>query len=59
MSNMNYRVPQHINKDKIFIIKKSEIGGRLDPKMALYNQSVLHSLYPLVKLKSLLLKLIQ
>ena len=50
-----YQVPQHINKDKIFIVKKSEINGRLDPKMALYNQSVQHSLYPLVKLKSLLL----
>lgn len=55
MSNMNYQVPQHINRDKIFIIQKSEIDGRLDPKMALYNQSVQHSLYPLVKLKSLLL----
>lgn len=52
---MSYQVPQHIDKDKIFIIKKSEINGRLDPKMALYNQSVQHSLYPLVKLKSLLL----
>lgn len=50
-----YQVPQHINKDKVFIVKKSEINGRLDPKMALYNQSVQHSLYPLVKLKSLLL----
>lgn len=55
MSNMNYRVPQHINRDKIFIIQKSAIDGRLDPKMALYNQSVQHALYPIVKLKSLLL----
>ena len=52
---MSYQVPQHIDKDKIFIIKKSEINSRLDPKMALYNQSVQHSLYPPVKLKSLLL----
>ena len=52
---MTYQVPQHINKDKIFIVKKSEINDRLDPKMALYNQSVQHSLYPLVKLKCLLL----
>lgn len=50
-----YKLPQYISKDKIFIIQKSEIDGRLDPKMALYNQSVQHSLYPLVKLKSLLL----
>lgn len=28
---MSYQVPQHINKDKIFIVKKSEIEGRLDP----------------------------
>ena len=50
-----YQLPQNINKDKIFIVKKSEINSRLDPKMALYNQSVQHSLYPLVKLKTLLL----
>ena len=55
MSNMNYQVPQHINRDKIFIIQKSVIDGRLDPKMALYNQSVQHALFPMVKLKSLLL----
>lgn len=52
---MIYQVPQHISKDKIFIVKKSEIDGRFDPKMALYNQSVRHALYPMVKLKNLLL----
>ena len=50
-----YQLPKTINKDRIFIVKKSEIDGRLDPKMALYNQSVQHALYPIVKLKSLLL----
>ncbi len=50
-----YQVPQHVSKDKIFIVNKSDIDGRLDPKMALYNQSVQHALYPMVKLKSLLL----
>lgn len=50
-----YQVSQHISKDKIFIVNKSDIDGRLDPKMALYNQSVQHALYPMVKLKSLLL----
>ena len=50
-----YQVPQHIDKDKIFIIQKSEIDGRLDPKMALYNKSVQHALFPMVKLKRLLL----
>ena len=28
---MTYQVPQHINKDKIFIVQKSEIEGRLEP----------------------------
>lgn len=28
---MSYQVPQHIDKDKIFIVKKSEIEGRLAP----------------------------
>ena len=32
---MTYQVPEHISKDKIFIVKKSEIKGRLDPH---YNQ---------------------
>lgn len=30
-----YRVPQHIDKNKIFIVQRSEIEGRLDPH---YNQ---------------------
>ncbi len=29
---MSYQVPQHINKDKIFIVNKSEIEGRLEPE---------------------------
>ena len=28
---MTYQVPRHIDKDKIFIVKKSEIEGRLEP----------------------------
>lgn len=39
---MNYQVPQHINKDKIFIVKKSEIEGRLDPH---YNQPLYMELW--------------
>lgn len=50
-----YKLPQYISKDKIFVIQKSEIDGRLDPKMALYNKSVQHALFPMVKLKRLLL----
>lgn len=50
-----YNVPQHVDGNKIFLIQRSEIKGRLDPKMALYNKSVQHALYPMVKLKNLLL----
>lgn len=50
-----YQVPQHIDKNKVFIVQRSEIEGRLDPKMALYNRKVLHSLYPKVRLKDVLL----
>lgn len=49
-----YQVPQHIDKNKIFIVQRSEIEGRLDPKMALYNRKVQNSLYPKVKLKDVL-----
>lgn len=51
---MMYQVPEHIDKNKIFIVKRSEIEGRLDPKMALYNRKVRHTLYPKVKLKDIL-----
>ena len=49
-----YQVPQHIDKNKIFIVQRSEIEGRLDPKMALYNRKVQNSLYPKVRLKDLI-----
>ena len=52
---MMCQLSNNLSRDKIFIVNKSEISGRLDPKMALYNQSVQHSSYPFVKLKSLLL----
>ena len=52
---MSYQVPQHISKDKIFIVNRSEIEGRLDPKMALYNRRVQNLSYPKVRLKDLLL----
>lgn len=52
---MSYRVPQHIDSNKIFIVNRSEIQGRLDPKMALYNRKVQNWAYPKVRLKDLLL----
>ena len=51
---MNYQVSQHIDNNKVFIVQRSEIEGRLDPKMALYNRKVQNSLYPKVKLKDIL-----
>ena len=35
---MTYQVPEHISKDKIFIVKKSEIEGRLEPNF--YKPSI-------------------
>ena len=52
---MSYQVPQHIDKNKVFIVSRSEIEGRLDPKMILYNRKVQGSVYPKVRLKNLLL----
>lgn len=52
---MGYQVPQNIVPDKYFFVNRSEIKGRLDPKMALYNKIVQHALFPMVKLKNLLL----
>ncbi len=49
-----YKVPQNIDKNKFFIVQRSEIEGRLDPKMALYNHKVQNFLYPKVKLKNIL-----
>lgn len=53
---MSYQVPQHIDKNKIFIVKRSEIEGRLDPKMTLYNQESHSTQYHKIQLKKLLLK---
>lgn len=52
---MSYQVPQNIDPKKVFLVNYSEIKGRLDPKMALYNKKVQHALFPMVKLKNLLL----
>lgn len=52
---MQYQVSNNIDPNKIFLVNRSEIKGRLDPKMALYNRSVQQALYPMVKLKNLLL----
>ena len=52
---MSYQVPQHINKDNVFIVNRSEIEGRFDPKMALYNRKVQSWAFPKERLKNVLL----
>ena len=37
-----YQVPQHIDKNKIFIVQRSEIEGRLDPQYNLPEYSKLY-----------------
>ena len=49
-----YQVPHYIDNNKVFIVQRSEIEGRLDPKMALYNRKVQSSLYPKVRLKDII-----
>ena len=51
---MMYTIPEHIDNNKIFIIQRSEIEGRLDPKMALYNRKVQSSSYPKVRFKDII-----
>lgn len=46
---------EDIQENKIFIVNFSELRGRLDPKISLYNRKVLHFAYPKAKLKALLL----
>ena len=46
---------EDIHENKIFIVNFSELRGRLDPKISLYNRKVLHFAYPKAKLKALLL----
>ena len=54
---MSYQVPQHIADSKIFLTNFSEVqGGRLDPKLSLYNRKIQHFAFPKVKLKTLLKK---
>lgn len=51
---MLYAISQDIDNNKIFVVQKSEITERLDPKMALYSRKVQHSIYPKVPLRDLL-----
>lgn len=46
---MTYNVPEHIDKDKIFIVKRSEIEGRLEPE---YYKPSIATLENIVRTKS-------
>lgn len=50
---MTYQVPQHIDKNKIFIVQRSEIEGRLDPSVYKPSFRYISKLYPNVKLSSI------
>jgi restriction endonuclease S subunit len=52
---MDYQVPKQIDKDKIFIVMRSELQGRTDPKMILYNRKVKNSTYNKIRLKDILI----
>ena len=52
---MQHQISNNIDPNKVFLVNRSETKGRLDPKMALYNKRVQNSLFPMVKLKNLLL----
>lgn len=43
---MSYQVPQHIDKNKVFIVQRSEIDGRIDPH---YYKPEYIELYSLLK----------
>lgn len=52
---MQHQISNNIDPNKVFLVNRSETKGRLDPKMALYNKRVQNSLFPMVKLKNMLL----
>ncbi len=52
---MSYQVPQNIDSNKLFIVNRSELKGRFDPKMMLYNRKVNNSRYNKVCTKNILI----
>lgn len=47
---MSYQVPQYIDKNKIFIVNRSEIEGRLDPSIYRCAFKFISNIYPNVRL---------
>lgn len=50
---MSYQVPQHIDKNKIFIVKRSEIEGRLDPSIYKDSFTFISKIYTNISLKEI------
>lgn len=50
-----YKLPSHINPDKVFIVNRSVLESRFDPDIILYKKKTNNFLYSTVPLKSLLL----
>ena len=53
---MSYQLLQNIDKNKVFIVNRSEIEGRLDPKMMLFNRKVKNSIYNKFRLRDILIE---
>lgn len=47
---MSYQIPQHIDKNKIFIVNRSEIEGRLEPSIYRCAFKFISNIYPNVRL---------
>ncbi len=52
---MNFQLSKHVNKNKIFLVSFSELDGRLDPVMALYQKKVAKIKYNTCSLSGLLI----
>ena len=52
-----FKLSENIDPNKIFIVNRSELEGRIDPEMILYSmKNVDNFKYPYIQLKKMLLK---
>lgn len=50
-----YKLPSHINLDKIFIVNRSELEGRIDPQYFSFKKSIISKfIHPSCRLKDFL-----
>lgn len=50
---MKYQTPQHIDRNKIFIVNRSEIERRLDPSIYKSSFKFISNIYPNIRLSSI------